>query len=147
MDILIIINDFRTLMDIVIIGFDSYWYGAMNIDDDITCNNDDYLGEDTTICWVNTRRWFHALYYWDERYFHFCFDPFFTACAHTTIVCHQWPSLILSNACFLLSIVHVHNLVMCASHNDYSTGYHIWLGSSSHPHVIACAPLSLTNLW
>jgi hypothetical protein len=47
-----------------------YWldldrYGAMNIDDNITCNNDDCLGENTIVCPMNIKQWFHAPCYRD----------------------------------------------------------------------------------
>jgi len=41
--------------------------------------------------------------------------------------------------------VNVHNLAMYASHNDYSARCYIDLGSSSLPHIIAIASMSLVN--
>jgi hypothetical protein len=49
------------------------------------------------------------------------------------------------DAHFPLSIVNVHNLAMYASHNDYSARCYIDLGSSSLPHIIAIASMSLVN--
>jgi hypothetical protein len=50
------------------------------------------------------------------------------------------------DAYFSLLTMCVYSLVMWVGHNNSSTGYYIW-GSSSFPHIIACAPPSLVNLW
>jgi hypothetical protein len=79
--------------------------------------------------------------------FHFCFDSFFIACAHTTIMRHQWsflvPSMLIFYYRYCMSIT-----LQCAQAITFirqvaSLGW----GSSSLSHIIASAPSSLTNLW
>jgi hypothetical protein len=60
---------------------DLHIYGAANINDNHTCNDDGYSGKDTIISWMNTKRWLHSHCYWSYGCFHSCFDSFMTACA------------------------------------------------------------------
>jgi hypothetical protein len=54
---------------------------------------------------------------------HFRFDSLFI------ILCKPQSTIFFNplDVCFLLSTMHVHNPTMCASHNNFSTGYYIWL--------------------
>jgi hypothetical protein len=45
--------------------FNSHIYGAMSTDNNHTCNDDGYLGEDTIIHWASTKQWFHSHRYWN----------------------------------------------------------------------------------
>ncbi len=52
------------------------------------------------------------------------------------------------NACFLLSMSHVHNLAACVNHNDSSVGCCTWSRFFMiFPHIIVSALLSLVVLW
>ncbi len=53
--------------------FDSHKYGVMNIDNNNTCNDDGYLGEDTIIRHASTRWWFHSSCYSNVCVFSFSF--------------------------------------------------------------------------
>jgi len=114
--------------------FDSDRYGATNINDEITCNNDDCLGKDTIIRWMNIRWWLHSPCYWDAWVSSFLFwFIFYYLCTNHY---HASSTVFFSplNACLLLLITHVHNPAMCISHNNSSTCC-TWLGfliSSTH---------------
>ncbi len=107
-------------------------YSATNINGDNTCNDDGCSEEETIICQANTsqtniRQWLHFACYWDVWVFSFSFwFIFYHLCAN-----HYCTSSTVFfnplNACFLLSTTHVHSLTMCASHNDFSKSYYIWL--------------------
>jgi hypothetical protein len=51
----------------------SHKYGAINIDDDNTYNDDGSSGEDTILCQTNIRGWFHSPCYWNIWMFTFSF--------------------------------------------------------------------------
>jgi len=115
--------------------FDSHRYGAKNIDNDNTCSNDDYLREDTIICWMSTMWWLHSPCYWNVWVSSFLFWFIFNCLCinhfHMSLVIFFSPF----NACFLLLIVHVCSLVACISHKDSSITYYTCLGfliSSTH---------------
>jgi len=100
-------------------GHCHYWpnsqqYGVMNIDDDCTCNDDGYLGEDTILHWTNIKWWFHSFYNWDIWVFPFLFrfipdcfctnhyhvssmvffNPFYAHFSLLITCVHYWPSWI-----------------------------------------------------
>jgi hypothetical protein len=122
-------------------------YGATNINDNNTYNNDGYSRKDMIICWTSTKRWLHSPCYWDVWvssslfwfiFYYLCTDHYY---ASSTVFFSPL------DACFLLSITRVHSPTMCACHNDSSMGCFTWLGFSSLPHIIISAPLSLADLW
>jgi len=101
--------------------FHSHKYGVANINDN-TCNNDGCLGEDTIICWACTRWWLHSLCYWNIWVFSISFwFIFYHMCTD-----HYHMSFSPFDVCFLLLIVHVHNLTTCVNHNNFSTGCCTW---------------------
>jgi hypothetical protein len=53
--------------------FNLHRYGATSINNDNTCIDDGCLGENTIICWANTRQWFHSFCCWDIWVFSFSF--------------------------------------------------------------------------
>jgi len=124
----------------------SHIYGAVNIDDNHTCNDDGCSRKDTIIRWVNTKQWFHSCCYWSYMCFHSCFDSLMTACAQTTIVCHHQRSFLVplmfvsySWQCVSKALQHVQAIAIL------QMGYYTWLGFfifSTH-----CALLSLADLW
>jgi hypothetical protein len=126
---------------------DLHKYGAKNIDDNNTYNNDGYSRKDMIIHWMSTRRWLHSLCYWDvwvpSSSFWFIFYCLCTDHYRMSSTVFFSPL----DACFLLSITRVHSPTACASHSDSSMGCCTWLGFSSLPHIIISAPPSLVDLW
>ncbi len=105
---------------------DLHEYGLANIDDDNICIDDGCLGEDMIIPQTSTKWWFYSPCYWDIWMFSFPFW-FICDCLSTNHYCMS--SMVFFRtlvACFLLSIMCVHNLTMCASYNDYSTNCCTW---------------------
>jgi hypothetical protein len=104
----------------------SYKYGAMNIGDNNTCNNDGCSRENTIIRQTNIKRWLHSPCYWDVWVYSFLFwFIFYHLCTnhyHTSLVVFFSPL----DACFLLLTTHVHNLVACTSHNDFLASCCTW---------------------
>jgi len=103
-----------------------YKYGAMNIDDDNTCNNDGCSRKDMIIRWASIKQWLQSPCYWDAWVFSFLFwFSFHHLCTNHY---HTSPLVFFSplDACFLLLTMHVHNLVACASHSDSLIGCCIW---------------------
>jgi hypothetical protein len=110
-------------------------YGATSINDDITCNDDDYLKEDMTIHWVSTKWWLHSLCYWNVWMYLFLFwFIFYRLCTDR----YRMSLAILFSPLdvyLLLSTAHVHSSTTCANHNNSSMGYYTWLKfliSSTH---------------
>ncbi len=101
-------------------------YCLMSINDDITCNDDGYLREDTIIRWASTRRWLHSPCYWNVWMFLFLFWFIFY---HLCTDHYRTSSAIFFSpfdVYFLLSIAHVHNLIACANHSNSSMGCYTW---------------------
>jgi len=125
----------------------SHIYGAMNIDDDHTCNDDGCSRKDTIIRWVNTKQWFHSCCCWSYGCFHSCFDSLMTACAQTTIVCHQRsflvPSMLVSYYWPCVSIALQHVQAIAILQRATTLGW----GSSSLQHIVPSALSSLADLW
>jgi hypothetical protein len=114
-----------------------YWrssnrYGATDINDDITWNDDECSKKNMIICWMNIKQWFHSFCYWNvwvsSFSFWFNFDCLCTYHYHTSLMIFFTPL----DACFLLSTTHVHNHTMFANHNNFSASYYTWLKSTHH---------------
>ncbi len=126
---------------------DSHIYGAMNINDDHTCNNDGCSRKDTIIRWANTKQWLHSYCYWSYGCFHSCFDSVMTACAQTTIVCHQRsflvPLMLVSYywQCVSIALQHVQAIAIL----QWATT--LGWGSSSLRRIVPSALSSLADLW
>jgi len=106
---------------------DLHKYGVVNIDEDNTCSDDGYLGKDMIIHWANTKRWLHSPCYWNVWVFSFSFWFTFDCLC----IDHCGVSLVIFfspfDVCFLLLIMHVHNLLTCTSHSDSLTSCYTWL--------------------
>jgi hypothetical protein len=108
-----------------------YWpnlhiYGAMNIDDDITCSDDGYLRKYTILCQISTKQWLHSPCYWDIWVSSFSFW-FIIDCLCINHYCAS--SIVFFNPFdvhFSLSTSCVHSLATGASHNKFSTSYSTW---------------------
>jgi hypothetical protein len=125
-DILITKDGLWTLMDVIIVDLTHTKYGATNINDDNTCNNDGCLGEDMIICWASIKWWFHSPCYWDIWVSSFSFWFIFD---HLCIDHYCMSSIVFFNpfdACFLLLIVHVHNPTMCIMSCPYARPHAWW---------------------
>jgi len=105
---------------------DSHIYGATSIDNDNTCNNNGCLGKNSILCRTNIKWWLHSPCYWDIWVslfsFWFIFDHLCTDHYRVSSMVFFSPF----NVCFSLSIMCVHSLATCASHNNFSTGYYTW---------------------
>jgi hypothetical protein len=82
----------------------------VGINNDNTCNDDGCSREDTILCQINTKLWFHSLYYWDVWVFPFLFqfipdqlctnhyhmssmvifNPFYAHCSLSITCVHYW---------------------------------------------------------
>jgi hypothetical protein len=106
----------------------SHTYGASNIDDNKTCNDDGYIGKDMIIHWASTRysQWFHSSCYWNVWVFSFSFWFIFNNLCmdnyRTSFVVFFNPF----DASFSLLTTRIHNHATCASHIDSSTGCSTW---------------------
>jgi hypothetical protein len=91
MDILININNFHTLMDVVII--DPTCTNMVQWTSTITTHA---IRKDMILHQTNTKRQFHSPCNWDIWVFSFSFYFIFITCAQTTIMCHHVFSLVPS---------------------------------------------------
>jgi hypothetical protein len=114
-------------------GYSHYWpnlhkYGVVNIDDDSTCSDNGYLGEDMILHQMNTRWWLHSPCYWNVWVFSF----FFWFILDNLCIDHYRTSSTIFfsplDVHFPLPIRCVHSLAMCANHNNFSADYSTWLG-------------------
>jgi len=114
---------------------DSHRYGAMNINNDNTCNDNGCLGEDMILRWTNIKWWLHSPCYWNAWVFSFLF---WFIPNHLCTDHYRMSLAIFFNPLDVhvpLSTTCVHKPVVCISHNDFSMGCCIWSGffiSSTH---------------
>jgi hypothetical protein len=147
MDILINRNNFQTLMDVIIVNLICInmvqWTLTMT-----TFTTMMVAQEKTWSCIERTLgNDFIPLAIETYGCLHFCFDSFFTTCAHTSIAHHQRFSLIPSMLvsyywqCMSIALQHVQAIAIIQ-----------WVvplgqGSSLLPHIKSSAPMAVANLW
>jgi hypothetical protein len=86
----------------------SHKYGAMNIYDNNTYNDDGCSGEDTILCRTNSRRWFHSPCYWNiwmlTFSFWFILDHLCIHHYHSSLAIFFNPSMFISHCWKCVSI-------------------------------------------